>query len=270
MRTALLTVLARAGRATDLPAVMEEDPGLGIEWAETSERLLLTPEAWTNLRPQDAKALLRLPSADDAALLAAVTGGQVEPAFAVAGPQRTLSALAREKDLSIARQVARSMDWKNLTNSASDARSRVLLGAVAEGRSVPGLGEALEATRARIDETWLRSAVEHLADAPDDPGDALEVVFGPLHHAITDNRLPPDLWARLDPILPTDSDPARRLRRELLIVARNEHWSGDRLQRALRDAGPFADELLREIDEEDPLSGFVKGVVRTIGGFFDL
>jgi hypothetical protein len=82
-------------------------------------------------------------------------------------------------------------------------------------------------------------------------GRVLEVVFGPLHHAVTDDRLPHDLWSELGRIAPPASDPALRLRRMLINEARDGDWPRETLERALRGGGPYIKELKTELSADD-------------------
>lgn len=133
------------------------------------------------------------------------------------------------------------------------------MGAVAE------LLRALEARRDRIDDAWLRAAVSALTSTgPSGQRAALEVVFGPLHHAITDDRLPYELWEELGKIAPRADDPAMRLRRLLVARARDEEWPSEALVRALRDSGPHVNELKAEIrgDDDDAFVAAAKAALK--------
>jgi hypothetical protein len=76
------------------------------------------------------------------------------------------------------------------------------------------------------------------------------VVFGPLHRAITEARLPRGLWSELGKIAPPAEDPAVGLSRLLIIRARDERWRAPALRRALRGSGPHVKQLKAEIGNE--------------------
>jgi hypothetical protein len=123
----------------------------------------------------------------------------------------------------------------------------------------------------RQDSLWLRAAVELLVahGHSNQLGAVLQTVFGPLHHAMTDDRLPRDTWTKLDPVLPKATDPALRLRRLLLDVGRRDQWGASEMRRAVRDAGPYATELRHNAEQDDTLQTVLKAVskaVKWLGG----
>ncbi len=120
------------------------------------------------------------------------------------------------------------------------------------------LRTALDRTRSRPDDRWYRFAVQAMRDDPK----ALEVVFGPLHSAITADRLPRDLWQTLDVITPKAHDPARRLRLLLIKRIRDEKWSKGRTSKAVRDAGPYGKQILQDLNGDAPLVKLFKAVFK--------
>jgi len=101
---------------------------------------------------------------------------------------------------------------------------------------------ALEWDRERPDSTWLRAAAMLVAAGGVVADHSLVTSFGPLHRALTEDRLPQQAWLALDPILPASKDTSYRFRDYLLNVAAYRDWSAQELVSALRDAGPFARE----------------------------
>ena len=110
-------------------------------------------------------------------------------------------------------------------------------------------------------DAWLRAAVTAVTT---DRG-SLEVVFGPLHQAITQDRLAPYDWDRLSEVLPPDADPARRLRKLLVERIRSESWPADRIERALGDAGPHLSEIRRDLEGDDVFTQVIKSVLEFFG-----
>ena len=122
---------------------------------------------------------------------------------------------------------------------------------------------ALESSRGMIDEAWLRSATQSMivASVPSSRRQLLQVVFGPLHQAITTDRLPRDCWRQLGPALPEAADPAQRLRLFLIERIRDEKWSSEEVGRAIRDAGAYADLIRTEVASSDPLRDVLGGAL---------
>jgi hypothetical protein len=81
---------------------------------------------------------------------------------------------------------------------------------------------------------------------------------------MTDDRLPRDLWSSLDPVLPDAHDPALRLRRLLVRLAREEEWPRASLERALRDGGPYIAEIRHDVEKEDPLWKPLRDAIKAI------
>jgi hypothetical protein len=133
----------------------------------------------------------------------------------------------------------------------------------------PDLLSRLDRTRDNVDEFWLRAGVEAISSSILPAREVLPVTFGPLHNAITADRLPRDCWSRLDHVLPTAGDPALRLRRYMLNIARDEQWDSDTFESALRGAGPHAGQLLQDFaGEDDWWVAAARAVIRaTVGRF---
>jgi hypothetical protein len=111
-----------------------------------------------------------------------------------------------------------------------------------------------------VDELWLRIGVKALVEDKN----ALPVVFGPLHLAASEERLPRDLWRSIDRVAPPGSDPAQRFRLLLLQRIREEQWSSSRVGVALKGAGPHAREVLRDLEKDDPLTKVFKAVLKRL------
>ena len=257
MRETFLQALLSAGAPNDVPDVMNVDQTLGTAWLQMEPQLLRSRDAWSRLDGSGAEKLLREYGQDDGILVAAIQGGHVALAVELVGIDRTLGAAAHAGDVAVIAEALAGIEWRSLP-PMRDFRARIALGAVVRDGRVPGLEEALEYYRGVADELWLRAAARLLVATDALDGRILEIVFGPLHHAITDNRLPRSLWSELDEVLPQADDPALRLRRALLAVARQESWSESQFRRALRDAGPYAVELRREFRDEDPWTSAFK------------
>ena len=196
---------------------------------------------------------------------AATIAGHAHAAIEVSGLSTALLSAARARNFAAATALLEASTWTNAAKvAAENAEIALLLGAISGDRSVPELGAALEARRDDIDGTWLKAAAVAISQ-PDPPaGSMLEIVFGPLHHAITDDRLPSECWEFLNRVLPEAPDPALRLRRFLVRVAKEKGWRQNKYRRALRGAGPYATELYREFDDEDPLRGRIRKFIESL------
>ena len=125
---------------------------------------------------------------------------------------------------------------------------------------------ALDWRRGRADRTWMQAAVSLFDHGGPVADHALIACFGPLHSALTDNRLPGEAWRVLDAVLPPGKDTSLRLRSYLLDVARYRDWSTGELLLALRDAGPFAHEAYwPKRMPGDPMSKRLRKALKVLG-----
>lgn len=263
---ALLHALVHSGEASDVAPLARRFPELAAKWLSEKPVVGRKPDAWRGLGHDQARAVLTaLRSPDTMSVLAAAVAGHATAAIEVLGLSTALSTAARTRNFAAATALLGAITWsKAVEVSAEDTEVILLLAANSDGREVPGLLASLEARRDDIDETWLRAAVVAIARSDQLGGRALEIVFGPLHHAITDNRLPLECWDLLDHVLPEAPDPALRLRRFLVAVAKKQRWRHREYRQALRGAGPFASELFRELDDEDLLLGRIRKFVKSL------
>ena len=257
IREALLRALLYSGKACDVAPLARSHAELAARWLVEKPVVGWEPDAWRGLEHEQAKALLTaLGLHDSTSGLAAAVAGHAHAAIEVFGLSTTLSSAARARNFSAAIALLEASTWTSAAKvSADDAEVALLLGAISGGRDVPGLLAALEARRDNIDKTWLRAAAIAISRPDQSAGRILESVFGPLHHAITDDRLPSECWEFLNRVLPECPDPALRLRRFLVRVAKEEGWRQNEYRRALRGAGPYASELYHEFDDEDLILG---------------
>ena len=265
IREVLLDALIHSGKASDLAPLARIRPDLAARWLSEKPVIGSKPDAWRGLEHDQVGAVLTaLGSPDSALVLAAAVAGHAHAAIEVSGLSAALASAARTKNFAAATALLEASIWTDAARLSEEAPEvSLLLGAVSGGREVPGLLAALEARRDHADETWLRAAAVALSRSDQPPGKVLETVFGPLHHAITDDRLPSECWEFLSRVLPSATDPALRLRRFLVGVAKRERWRQKRYQRALREAGPYASELYREFDDEDLLLGRIRKFIES-------
>ena len=257
IREAFLRVLLHSGKASDVAPLSKSHPELAARWLVEKPVVGWEPDAWRGLDHEQAKAVLTvLGLHDSTSVLAAAVAGHAHAAIEVLGLSTALSSAAKARNFAAAIALLKASTWTSAAKvSAEDAEVALLLGAISGGRDVPGLLAALEARRDDIDKTWLRAAAIAISRPHPSAGSILEIVFGPLHHAITDDRLPSECWEFLNRVLPECPDPALRLRRFLVRVAKEEGWRQNEYRWALRGAGPYASELDHEFDDEDLILG---------------
>ena len=266
VRDALLNALVQSGGARDLAPLVRIDPELAARWLVERPALGRKPKAWQGLGCDEIIAVwTALETPDVPSVLAGAVAGHADAAIRVLGLERSLYSAARAGDFAAAAALVDASTWLNAKEVAEkDTDVALLLGAISGGRDVPGLLVALEARRDEIDETWLMAAAAAIA-RPDLPaGRVLEVVFGPLHHAITDDGLPAGCWEFLNCVLPEAADPALRLRRCLVSTAKEERWGQKKYWRALRGAGPYASELYREFQDDELLLGRIRNFIERL------
>ena len=266
VRDALLNALVQSGGASDLAPVVRIDLELAARWLVERPVVGREPYAWQGLEEDEVAAVwAALGSPDVSWVLAAAVAGHAHAAIRVSGLARALWGAARARDLVAAAALVDASTWSDAAKVAEeDTDVALLLGAISVGRHVPGLVGALEARRDEVDETWLKVAAVAISGTDLPAGRVLEVVFGPLHHAITDDRLPLECWEFLNPVLPEAPDPALRLRRFLIRTAKEEEWGQKRYRRALRGAGPYASELYREFNYDALLLGRIRSFIERL------
>ena len=266
VREALLKALLESGKTTDLAPLIRIDPELAARWLVERPLTGREPDAWRGLEHDQVGAVWAvLPSPDLTSVLAAAVAGHAHAAIEALGLSTALCSAARAKDFAAANSLLEASTWTNAVKVAEeDTEVALLLGAISGGGDVPGLIGALEVRRDDVDETWLKAAAGAISRPKMPAGEVLEVVFGPLHHAMTDNRVPSECWDFLNRVLPEAPDPALRLRRFLVRIAKKEGWRQKRFRRALRGAGPYASELYREINDDKLLLGRIRNFIERL------
>ena len=266
IREALLDALVQSGRVSDVGHVARFCPELAARWLVANPVVGRKPDAWRDLEHDQVRAVLNaMGSPDSTSILAVAIAGHADAAIEVVGLSDALSSAARTRNFAAATVLTRASAWADAAKvSMGDTEVTLLLGAISGGRDVPGLLDALETRRDDSDETWLKAAAVAISQSDQMGGKVLETVFGPLHHAITDDRLPSECWEFLNRVLPEGPDPALRLRRYLVGVARRDGWRQKKYKRALRGAGPYASEIYREFDDEDLLLGRIRNFIESL------
>jgi len=266
---AFVGALARRRDPSDIQEIGQRHPELVVRLAELRPDLLNHLAAWTGLSESAAKALVAAVPLDSRSIVAAIGAGFGGDVLRSVDPAVIARAIAYDGTYANATEVLAGVKPSELARDRTDDRVVILLVALFGQTQVDfDLPDRLEQCRDRIDEFWLRAAVQAIT-SPDLPrSNVLTVAFGPLHDAITSDRLPRECWKELDDVLPTAPDPALRLRRHLLSIAQHEQWTGQQFERALRGAGPYADQLLRDFsDEDDWWVAATRAVIRAAVGF---
>lgn len=265
IREALLNALVRCGEPSDVVHVARVSPELAARWLAKRPSVGSEPKAWHGLEHDQVEAVFAaLESPDAKPLLAAAIAGHATTAIEILGLSAALSEAIRAKDFTAATTLLEASSWADAVRvSEKDPEVTLILASISGGRDVPGILTALKARRDAPDETWLKAASVAVSRTDQLTGKVLEIVFGPLHHAITDDRLPSGCWEFLSRVLPEAPDPALRLRRFLIRVAKKEGWRHKKYRRALRGAGPYASELYREFDDDDLLLGRIRKFIES-------
>lgn len=263
IRAALLNALRDGGRVADFAAVVRVQPELAAGWLVEAPEIGWRADAWRELGHQQVKGVWEILGAPGSAvLLAAAVAGHARAAVEVIGLAGALRIAAQAGNVSAATALVEAGGWTAALAAAEDGETTVLLGGISGGREVPKLMGALEARRHDVDEMWLRAAAATLAGTGPRVGKAMQIVFGPLHQAIVDGRLPSECWELLSRVLPYGSDPGLRFRRMLVLVAKEEGWGYKRCRRALRGAGAYAPELYRELSDDKLLLGRIRRAMK--------
>jgi len=264
---AVLSALIRRACPSDVSVFAQAHRELAVRLASAVPALLHDESAWEGLTEDAAAALLNAAGPDDPmTLTAAIHAGFSQLVRREAGALATAMAIVRTGTYRDAVLTLRDEGPAQFAAPVEDDRVHLLVVAV-WGQVQSDLPDRLERTRDRVDDFWLRAAVEAIASASLDPSLVLPVAFGPLHNAITADQLPRECWRRLEKVLPAAPDPALRLRRHLLDVARTNQWTGDQFEHALRGAGPHANQLLHDFaGDDDWWLAAARAVIRTAVG----
>jgi hypothetical protein len=266
VRRAVVQALLGRSKPTDLAAFAGTHLHIVEEVAHLAPAMLLDQELWRVIEQPDAVALLRNPSLPPEVLQVCISSGRTSAALEALSLPGVLASLSHLEAVAEAGAVLKEHAMPAALWAELDDGVVLLMTAAGHIFSIDRSVAALEALREEPNDLWLRAAVAALASPDADRGSVLSTVFGPVHDAITSDRLPRECWQDLDRVLPPAHDPALRLRRLLLAVARSESWSEDRMTSALRDAGPFTAELLHEFEQHDEwYNDAVKAVFRTFG-----
>jgi len=214
--------------------------------------LLRDPETWEALPAARAADLISQLELKPDVVAAATRAGHTKTLLKRITITDLLDHLVRGGALGLIKRLTQFISPSDLRGGI-DSRAAIELAISGAGLlDRPRLIEALDERRSHVDEAWLRAAVLALEQWHSKGLDeVLQVVFGPLHSAITEDRLPRDLWRSLDKLLPHADDPAHRLRRLLVERLRQGDWSRRHVELALRDAGPFIREFKYEVPHDD-------------------
>jgi hypothetical protein len=255
-RDALLSALTTAADPAMLGVLAARDVQLAGDLLAQA-RVGDDPEAWRDLDGETVTTLLHSSRAGlrPRELAAALSAGHLSAVLAAAGVRATLKACARVDAKTLA-AIARSTVAPDLLRGA-DPKEILTLASAGADVSAAGRATALEALRAHPDARWLKLAVVTLIEDPA----SLDVVFGPVHAAAVEGRLTQASTKRLEKMLPPGAGVPQRLRALLLKRARKERWSRAHLARAVRDAGPDASLLLKELEPKDPLQKGIKWIL---------
>jgi hypothetical protein len=272
IKSAVIEALAERGEAEDVASFARSHLDIAAELLVACPELGASQRAWLGVDTIQVKTLLQqggpIPPSTVAAALEA---GHQQAAIDTLGLEVVLAALANDGRVALAADVLRDHSLPDTIWGGRQNRIILLIAAARPDQaSVQPVLTALEELREQPDELWLRAAVKALCAPRFDEGQVITVVFGPLHHAITANILPHDCWEDLDTVLPAAQDPALRLRRHLLSIARREGWSAERMVTAVRDAGPFGPEIRKDFaqqtkHEDDWWIDGMKTVFRSMG-----
>lgn len=258
VKHAVVDAVREAGEPEPVAMLAELDTALAS--AALSSHLARSAELWRLLDHSSAARLLEDHDrgSDIEVVRAALVAGHFGAVELAASASALGPAVNAMTDAEV-QELATANDSKEL---AAHAQSRDILRFAHANAPLDGaaIREALGAERLHADDLWLRVAAKALVE----DGESLPIVFGPLHLAITEDRMPRELWKTLGRVAPPAPDPAQRLRRLLVQRVRQEGWSKSQVKAALNGAGPHAGEVLQDLDDEDPLIKIFKGIVKRI------
>jgi hypothetical protein len=252
LNDAFIEALAQRTAPSDLGEIDRRHPDLVLRLAELRPEMLGDKAAWTELSDSTVHAILITIPLNSRGIVAAIDAGYGAEVLRSIETAKIVRAIAHDGTYANATELLASVEPNKFTLERNDDRVVFLFVALFGRAQVDStLPDRLERCRERPDEFWLRAAVLAITSTNLSRSNVLIVAFGPLHNAITSDRLPRDCWNDLDEVLPSAPDPALRLRRYLLAIAKNEQWTGDQFERALRGAGPYAGQLLHDFSDED-------------------
>lgn len=268
---AVLATLVTRDEPADAPALAESHDDLMHSWFRAQPHVADSPSAWRAMPPSTVSRFLEELGRDrESVIVAVIRAGHGQAAVDAFSLDIVLHALAEQLQPDLAAELIRQQPQGAAEQLHDPEAILVTLAGAPELSSTTAARNALVQTRSTPNELWLRAAVAALASPRYEIGDTLEVVFGPLHNAVTSDRLPRELWKELGQVTPQANDPALRLRRLLIKVAREQRWPPERIVRAIDGAGPFVSELRRDIERSDEHHDewwmeAAKAVVRVVG-----
>ena len=272
IKSAVTDALAQHGKAEDIAIFARSHLDIAAMLLTSRPELGASQYAWQGIETIHVKTLLQEISPVPPSIVTAVLeAGLQQAAIDTLGFEVVLGALANEGRVALAADVLRDHPLPaTILSERQDRLALLIVAARSDQASVQPVLSALEALREQPDELWLRAAVKALCTPKFDAGQVVTVVFGPLHHAITANRLPLECWEDLDPVLPPAPDSAMRLRRYLLTIARSENWPAERMVLAVRDSGPFGPEICNDFayqtwNQNDWWIDVIKAAFRSLG-----
>lgn len=264
-RAAMASALAKEGEPRDLGSIVKWDIRTATFLLEHEQRWLEHRQAWQSMQADQIRTVVTDLEITGKMVQAAVRGGCADVVAELVGTDSVLESIARIPDVELAEFLLADSTWIDAALSSESDRVILLAGAALDERPTDRLLEVLERRRTKPDKLWLRSAARAIGTRKRTKN-VLKTTFGPLHRTITDDALPAACWPDLDKALPQAPDPALRLRRHLVREARSNRWTQEDIAAALRDAGPYTDEILRDLgDDDDWLTSAVRGVLRTLG-----
>jgi hypothetical protein len=264
------SLVSRADPA-DVAALAASHLGLVVRWLHAQPEIGDSNAPWRSMDAEQVhKVLVTLAPARAATVVAVVRAGHGDVAIDAYGLDVVLHALADQTQLDLTRDLIRQQTASAVDRVRDPQALLAILAVAPKIVDTSAARDALIQTRPDPNELWLRAAVAALSSSRFEIGDVLEIVFGPLHNAVTSDRLPRELWKQLGHVTPEAGDPALRLRRLLIEVARKQRWPSERILRAIDGAGPFVSELRRDIERSDDHNDewwieAAKAVVRVVG-----
>lgn len=247
--------LQSQGSLNDLLLVLSDRPSLVRDVDITVVNALKKPQEWRRVSATDARSLLKHLPFVHGAVLAAVAGGHGKAVADRFGLDRTVSTVISEADGDLCKQLLEALPGPDIDWSAYSDEEVLFLVSCWPDAYLPATLAAASAAllnrRDHQDAQWLDVAALVLSSGDEEAERFALELFGPLHRAMTENRLPDRAWSTLDKILPRDNDPAQRLRRYFLSLANSFDWTKEDVRWSLRDAGPYIDESLWPSSEEN-------------------
>ena len=262
VRVSWETALYKVGTAESIREVYEDDPNLAITVLASRHDLLTDHTVWRSLTPHFAREVLDRATPGKDVIRAAARGGQFDALLAELSFIEIADSLLRAADIRLLSRLLKSLPNERLSELAPP-RTSLQLAAAGALNDLEILLKSLEEERGSQDTLWLKAAAAALVLSKPGPFRAsLETTFGPLHCAMTDDRLPREIWTQLDGVLPKAKDPSRRLRKLLIESLRGERWSQRGLSRAIRGSGEHITQLRKEIRKDEDIRPLVEAVLK--------